>query len=394
MDQTQPPKLSAAPVRRRCVFYVYGFDPAPAERYLRLIKRAGGPGAEVSAMLNQSEHESSWTINAGDVETRFEVLGYEDIIRKFQARPAATRLVSGLYWWAGFAFSGAFRRVFRLTRGPTRLYLYPLVVFAALYGLCLGGLAIGNQVLSGLGGPDLSVWVRVAAAAPLMAGLSRFVERIFYPNMMLALFELMFRLARGASPSAGFEGRIDAFAARIQAARSAGYDEVLLVGHSLGGVLALRALARVMSDDSTGASVNFMTIGSIAGFVAFQGGSGADGYAQDLVKVASAEQVFWLDVSAPRDWFSFGLLDPLLTVDNPPDEARSPRVISAKFGPWRREPDDWRTMFQPMGLHMKYLDAPTRSGAFDFFETTCGNETLRTRYEKRRNSPKAQMRGL
>ncbi|MGB0504561.1 MAG: hypothetical protein ACPGGK_00065 [Pikeienuella sp.] len=391
-DQMHPSEPCATKVRRRCVLYVYGFDPAPAERYRRLVQRAGGPGADVSEIQHFDEHTDGWTVDAGGVTTRFEVLGYEDIIREFQARSAVTRLSSGFRWWADFALSGTFRRVFRLTRGPTRLYLYPLVVFVALYAVCLGGLALVNSGLLFLGGPDISVWFRLIAAAPLMIWLSKSVERIFYPNMMLALFEFMFRMAKGAAPAEAVEHRIGEFAQRIKAVQTEGYDEVLVVGHSLGGLLALRALAKAIPDGDERKPLNFMTIGSIAGFVAFQGGSGAKSYCEDLITVASAKGVFWLDVSAPRDWFSFGLLDPLLTVDDPPSEAQSPRVISAKFGPWQREPDDWRTMFQPMGLHMKYLDAPKRSGAFDFFEVTCGVQTLHGRYKDRRNSPKARIR--
>lgn len=380
-------------VRRRCVLYVYGFDPAPADRYWRLIKRAGGPGAYFSDIDIGEGGIESWTVNAGEVETRFEILGYKDIVHSFQSRSAATRLTSGFYWWGKFVLSGAFSRVFQLSRGPARLFLYPLIVFAALYLVCFGGLALLNLGVIYAGGPNTHMLARVAAALPLMVALSGYVERIFYPNMMLALFEFLFRLAGGARPSHQINQRIANFADRIRTVQREKYDEVLVVGHSLGGYLALRALAQTIGDRAE-RSVNFMTIGSIAGFIAFQGGPGSVAYSNELAKVASSDKVFWLDVSAPRDWFSFGLLDPLLTVDHAPQQARSPRIISAKFGAWRRDPDDWRTMFQPMGLHMKYLDAPTRSGAFDFFEVTCGAQCLRARYSQRRNSPKAKMKQL
>ncbi|MEM7270819.1 MAG: hypothetical protein AAF401_16400, partial [Pseudomonadota bacterium] len=80
-----------------------------------------------------------------------------------------------------------------------------------------------------------------------------------------------------------------------------------------------------------------------------------------------------------------------LLLEDPPLSAKSPRVISAKFGKSKPDPDDKRTRFRAMSLHMKYLSAPDREGGFDFLGVVSGALTLRERFQSRRNSPKAKM---
>ena len=145
--------------------------------------------------------------------------------------------------------------------------------------------------------------------------------------------------------------------------------------------------------DLTGgrANVSLLTLGSVAGYVSCHGGVGAERFAVDVENVASDEDLTWVDVSAPRDWFSFGLVDPLLLLEEPPVEAKSPLVISAKFGKASPDPDDKRTRFRAMGLHMKYLAAPDREGGFDFLSVVSGEQSLKERYQDRRNSPRAKM---
>lgn len=372
------------PIRRRRVFYAYGFDPATAARYRRLIMAAGrgdaGPIAPVSDV------SVGWTVVADGVETTFEVLAYEDIVRRFRDRPAAQGLVQGFAVWLGFLTSGGARRARRLSRGPVRLWLHPFVTLCLfLLAGCLPVLALATMLDAPFAGA-----ISLVLGGTIGLWLSSRAERAAFAHLMLALFEFMFRLARNDGPAAEMEARLDAFADRIAAAPDDA-DEVLVVGHSLGGWVAVRALARALPRLGE-RRVGLLTLGSVAGFIACRGGPGADRYAADVSAVAAADTVFWTDVSAPRDWFSFGLVDPLRMVGDPPESARSPRVISAKFGRFRADPADWRTRFQPMGLHMKYLSAPTLNGGFDPFAAMCGALSLRARYGPRRNSPKAKMR--
>jgi pimeloyl-ACP methyl ester carboxylesterase len=387
MTMTNPPTSSieaVSRVTRRHVFYAYGFDPATAARYRRLIMASGEGHA--SAIAPMSDVSVGWTVTAGSVETTFEVLAYEDIVTKFRSRPAVSRLASGFAAWLGFLSSGGARRAWRLGHGPIWLWLHPLVMTCLF--LLAGYLPI--RVLTMLFDAPFGPLIALICGGALGLWLSYRAERAVFAHLMLALFEFMFRLARGDGPSPEMDARLNAFADSIANAPDDA-DEVLVVGHSLGGWVAVRALAKAASR-LNGRRVGLLTLGSVAGFITCRGGPSAETYAHDVGTIAADRSVFWTDVSAPRDWFSFGLVDPLCMVADPPPGARSPRVISAKFGRFRADPADWRTRFQPMGLHMKYLSAPDVEGGFDPFATMCGPQTLEARYAPRRNSPKAKMR--
>ena len=394
-------------MKRRRVLYAHGFDPATAERYRRLIARSGAERDSappvISPVAQMSDVSEGWRItadaNGERVETVFEILRYEDIVRQWRNRHLHKRLWSGLGGWFGFIFNGGLRRVFAVSKGPGGLFFYPVLMLALFIGL---GVFAGRMAGVGaemLGAPDWASQVGRVIGALVGLFLSVRFERAFFTHLMLSLFDFLFKIAKEEFPSGRLEMRVELFAHRIaecvRSAQEKKVDEILIVGHSLGGLVATRALARAMEQDVdlTGgrAKVSLLTLGSVAGYVSCHGGVGADRYAMDVARVASDEDMTWVDVSAPRDWFSFGLVDPLLLLTDPPLEARSPKVISAKFGKSKPDPDDKRTRFRAMGLHMKYLSAPDQEGGFDFLAVISGELTLKERFEGRRNSPRAKM---
>lgn len=404
-----PAPAKARAVRRRRVIYVHGFDPAPSERYRRLLARAGadrdGPPPTMTPVAPLSDVSEGWRVSArrqggGSVQTVFEILRYEDVVRQWRERPVARRLWSGLSAMARYIRRGGLRRTFAFAVGPGLLFFYPVVM---LLGFLLGGLVLGRYAGEAaeiwLGAPDWASQAGRVVGAVFGFWLSLLLERRFFAHLMLSLFDFLIRIAADEPPAGRLEMRVGAFADRIaaavEAAEDARVDEIVIVGHSLGGLVAVRALAAALERDAdlTGgrAKLSLLTLGSVAGYTACAGGPGADAYAADVARVAMEEDLTWVDVSSPRDSFSFGLVDPLLMIDAPPAEARSPKVISAKFGRFRPDPQDRRTRFRAMGMHMKYLGAPDRAGAFDFFAVVSGPQTLQARFAERRNSPRARM---
>lgn len=344
-----------------------------------------------------------WRITARSegeaVETVFEILRYEDVVRHWQRRPWPERFWTGFGSLARFVASGGWWRTFHLAKGPAGLFFHPVFMLATFLftGLTAGRLL--GELAESFGAPDWSSQLGRLVGLGVGIWVSLRLERVFFAHLMLALFDFMIRVAEGKPPLGRLAARIDAFADRIvecvAEANLNKVDEILIVGHSLGGLVATHALAQAIERDvdlgGGRAKLSFLTLGSVAGFVACRQGVGAEDYSRSALRIASTEDVAWVDVSSPRDWFSFGLVDPLLLTDAPPREARSPLVISAKFGKFQPDPEDKRTRFRAMGLHMKYLAAPDRAGGFDFFAVAAGGQTLANRFETRRNSPKARM---
>lgn len=390
------------------MLYAHGFDPATAERYRRIMARSGAERDSAPPVLSQvaqmSDVSEGWRVTSDTggerVETVFEILRYEDIVRQWQGRPLPKRLWTGLTGWFGFILNGGLRRVFTVAKGPAGLFFYPVLMLALFIGLgVFAGRMAGEAAEAYLAAPGWASQVGRAIGALIGLYLSNRLERAFFTHLMLALFDFLFKIAKEEFPAGRLEMRIELFAHRItecvNTAKEKKVDEILVVGHSLGGLVAVRALARAMEQDVdlTGgrAKVSLLTLGSVSGYVSCHGGVGADRFATDVGRIASDEDLTWVDVSAPRDWFSFGLVDPLLLIKEPPVEAKSPRVISAKFGKSSPDPEDRRTRFRAMGLHMKYLAAPDQEGGFDFLSVVSGEQSLKERFQDRRNSPRAKM---
>ena len=273
---------------------------------------------------------------------------------------------------AGYLTDGALirlpRRTLALAISPHAVALTPVIGIAAVSTSPLPqALIIGGGL--------------VAFAALLLIRL----------KMILAadLFAYMHVLARAGTPEARAHAER---VAELTGEITLDADETLIVGHSLGGLAAIEAVAGLLQRLPQDGRLSLMTLGSVHGIVLAQQGAGRDRLARAIAAIASDPRVFWLDVSSPRDAFCVPLTDPLLQIGT---EARpgmtSPRVISARLANAPRIPGDRRTVFSAMRRHMGYLLAPVDGSGFDYADIVTGPETLAERFKDRGNSPKARM---
>lgn len=382
------------------MLYIHGFDPAATERYRRMIARAGadraGKPPVVTPVGELSAISDGWRVtHAQDgetVETVFEVLRYEDIIGQWRDRSMAERLLTAAAGYFAHFRHGGFRRVFAAAKRPALLSLYPVAVLLAfmIAGLILGGYF--GAGLEALGAPGWTM--PLSRVGGVVAGLwaSQRLERRLFAHIMLTLYDFMFRLAADDAPSGRLEMRVELFARRlvecVARARENQVDEIMVVGHSLGALVAIKTLARALRHDAdlTGgdARVSLLTLGSVAPHVAAQGGEGAEHFADEVATVAMDEDLTWVDVVSPRDWFCFGDADPALLMTDGRAGLRSPRRLSARFGRSAPHPDDPSPRFRAMGLHMKYLLSHDRNGGFDFFALASGPAPLSAIAERKR----------
>lgn len=357
-------------ILRRNVFYLHGFDPASTARYRRIFAQASARhGVEVA---DSETGGDGWTSRRDGVLTGFHYLRYEDLVRAYQAGGLMVRLGRGLRMLAGYVADGALlrlpRRVLALAVSPYAVALSPVI-----------GLAIASWL------SDVTIYAMVGVLA-LGA-----VLMLLHLKLILAadLFAYMRELAHGEGPAAdACEDRLDALAREIRIEA----DETLIVGHSLGGVAAIRAAADLLDRLPEGTSFGLLTLGSVHGIVLAQRGAGRDRLAAAIARICSDPRVFWVDVSSPRDAFCVPLTDPLLQIGAAARTGMtSPRVISAPLAHAPRIPGDRRTLFTAMRRHMGYLLAAPEGAGFDYADTVTGTQTLAQRFGPRHNSPKARM---
>lgn len=294
-------------------------------------------------------------------------------MRAYQQGSLLSRLGRGLRKLAGYAADGA---LLRLPRRTLVLALSPYAVAVAP--------VVGLAATSSLPAPQMLLISGTLLISALLL--------LWHLKMILAadLFAWMRDVARGTGRVAqDMEERLAELVEKISPGDA---DETLIVGHSLGGLAAIRATSSLLDTLPGDARLNLLTLGSVHGIVLAQRGAGRDRLAAAIAQIAGDPRVFWVDVSSPRDAFCVPLTDPLLQIDDRAQPGmRSPLVISAQLARSPRIPGDRRTLFPAMRLHMGYLLAAPEGAGFDYADIVCGGSDLSQRFAGRGNSPKARM---
>lgn len=378
------PASQDRPVRRRRVFYVPGYDPFPPRRYRELYRRESAAQSAVTgyqvamAASAPTGARFGWGVDARidgqDVETRFEVLVWSDIVQESMA--GGVLATYGQLVRTGWLYlrTGALLRLMKLRQGPVIAALYPVVVLLAQLGLAvLLGLWAGRLVASGIGA--FAFWPVFLAIGAAVLCTFRAIDARIYAYYLMQDYAFSAQ-DQGANPKA-LEARLDGFAQTVAEAMTEDWDEVLVIGHSTGAQIGVSLLARLHRSDAlpkTGPALSLLTLGQVIPMVSFL--PEAHSLRADLHHLAGQDRIAWVDVSAPADGASFALCDPVAVTGVAPEPQRWPLVISAAYS-HSLSPDRLHAMrWKFLRLHFQYLCAFDHPEGFDYFRTTAGPQTL------------------
>jgi hypothetical protein len=391
-----PPYPAARAVRKRCVFYLSGFDPKGAAHYHALYRDEAAAQALVSGLhvavgrrQKTADGNAFWelaaTTPAGAVQTRYEFLRWDDIVRQHWPRSQG-RLVKDLVTttWLNLR-TGALWRMFRLAWPPVLAIFLPFVLLCAVI--------VGAPLLA-----TLAVWVTPASwgiwAAALMAAatlagwsvLALQLEKKFNMAWLLRSYAFTARQAAGDAPQldARLQQHAETLLARIRSAVEDEVDEVLVVGHSSGTMMAATVLANALRLDPAlgrrGPTVSLLTLGQWMPLLATL--PKADRFRDDLHCLATAAGIDWIDFSAPPDGCCFALVNPARAFgDKASVVTDRPKLLSPRFADMFDAADYAAIRRDRFRCHFQYLMASRKSVPYDYFAITAGNQTLAGRYQ-------------
>ena len=387
--------MSPSAVRRRHVFFLNGFDPKGASYYHRLYREEAARQSavtdtvyEVGPRSRGDNGNSSWQVtcrSGPDVaETTFEFVQWDDIVRAHWPRNGWQVLVGSLRGYqAALASLESLKKVWRVSPRTLVALAYPAVfwLLALAAGLACGAaLAWMARTAVGPGLPATVPWVAAALGALGMWWGALAWERRLNTTWLLRIYQFAGDWRRGRTPS--LPPRLDALANEVARRLSdPQVDEVLLVGFSVGSLLAVSAAARVQQRAAAGGTpsldrLSMVTLGHCIPLLGLM--AGADGFRGELARLGQDPQLRWVDFSSPTDWGSFALVDPLAICLGPagPGRPHSPRMLSPRF----------HTMFEPAHyaqiirnkrrMHLQYLMAGERPALYDYFAITAGPASL------------------
>jgi len=348
---------------KRKVFYVGGFDPRGVRFYYNLAKEQLGRYADktgeavtMSSRRKASAIRSDWTIrnDTADATTDYSFLRWEDIVQQAWIRNPVQLALRAARVYAGYLRLFDFATVRKLATGPLVTMLYPpilsilLPLLLALPVFLIALLWLPWWLALGLG-----LVIGGAGAIPLL-------------NAIRAPWLLRFAVFNGefgdGEGSPALQARLDAFADEIAKDLHGDHDEVLLVSHSNGSILAMLLMARLLKryDGILPANFVLVTYGHCIPLVACR---------RDAVRFharlryLSRQDFRWIDIGSPPDGAAFFGANPLLLVGPSP----RPRIelLSPRFHRFY-EPETyhkgWRNKYE---IHFDYLRVGDRVSPLD-----------------------------
>jgi len=396
------PTTAIQVVRRRHVFFLSGFDPKGASHYYALFQALAQStintmSVTIGARQRNPAGNSIWEIKAvtpggAACETTYEFCQWDDIVRSNWPRSVWRLLIDMWVAYVRMLSSGEIFTVWRLSRKTLVGLIYPLVVFG-------GGLLLALSM-----GAGVAAVMREVGRGPVAAGAAALMtialiiwgtlklEKKLNTTWLVRIFSFSGKYACSQLPE--LEDRLNTMARHIaEKIRVRDVDEILIVGFSVGSILAVSSLARALeasnpqgqdaSDARQGKpTISLVTLGHCIPMLGLL--PQAQVFRAELGALAQASGLYWLDFSSPTDWGSFALVDPV-------EACRIALKANTQKNPTMRSPR-FHTLFTPTTyarvkrdkrrMHMQYLMPGELLAEYDFLAITCGTLTLHQRYGK------------
>jgi len=367
--------MTAPTISKRIVFHIGGFDPfTPPEgahrRFLRELcrfERTWSVTASV-ATPNVSADEIKWNVVTSGpnwrVETDYRLVRWDDVIETFSRQPMWRRLPLGILAFFDFVSAGALWGYFRTNWHYAVFFLYPFILFGIL---AVVAIIAGTFVCRG----------SASTSAGTMAGLAAFVALLAGPWRWLHLAPLfddwIFSRTYIRSGDLLLKQKLDRIAGElVVAARQSVADEILLIGHSLGAVLAIDLMARALALDPSlglaGPRVAFLSIGSSVLKIGLH--RDAKSFRAAVERVASAPGVFWGDYQARIDIMNFYNTNPIAEMAL--TTAVGPVVRLVEIGQMLEHVVYRQMRLRFFRLHCQFISGNDRRAAYDYFMLVSG----------------------
>jgi len=376
-------------IQQRHVFYLSGFDPRGAAFYHRTFKeesskqsKINGINVSVGPRKKYNDFSQTWKIKAQDqgetVDTQYEFLRWDDIIRKHWVKSLLSIFLDFIYVAWIFITTGTLKRVAKASRTPAITGLYPAVFIAVSGLLAILLWFISVMVFSAfqLGWLGWIVGFALFVAVVVVAKVWGDNINVFW---LLRIYAFTARWAAGDIST--LDERIEVFAERIdEVLLTNKADEVVLVGHSVGSMLAVAVAARVaekIDQRQVKQSLNMITLGECIPLLSLLPNAGS--IRKDLSYLSCADNIFWVDYTSPADGACFPLVDPVKVSLLKEPYCHSPVLLSARFYKLFSSENYQKIRRKFYQMHFLYLMSNDNLGQYDYFAMMLGKQHLKQR---------------
>lgn len=388
-------------VQRRAVFFIGGYDPKTPEAFFKRLRKeisrfdtlwgtqsvvlpvAENPDSEIGrAMIETGCEGEGWKTT-----TEFNFLALDSIVMADFSRPLAVRLWKYLVAFGDFVVSGP---AFQFFARAWRFGLYFLYPFLTLVLFALAGIGA-----AGLLSPWLGLFSPLAGIGVFALALALLGKK--WPiNHLMDLWSFSLNFMRGRRPDA--EALMQHFAqAIVQRVGEGRYDEVILIGHSTGGMLMLDVAARCIALDSGFSTrarhVSILTLGSTALKAGYH--PAAQNFRDGVQRLTDDGKLEWVEVQCLTDVINFYKTDPVSEMKLRRAPGRVFPIVRTVRIRDMLQPETYKRVKRNLfRVHYQYVFGNTKPYWYDFFQVCCGPISLVKRAKNQITGGRAPKEGI
>jgi hypothetical protein len=367
--------MPRTPVAKRVVLHIGGYDPitthaSAQRRFVREIarfQRTWSVKAIVDGLRDIAD-QIQWNVTTTgpdwQVETDYHLVRWHDVIEAFGRRSIGSRISVGILAFLDFVLAGTLWRYLLTNWRYAVFFLYPFVMFGLLIAVAF---LIGAFAFKITGSIPIAIGGGLFGFAALLAGPWRWLQ-------LGNLFDdwiFSRQYIRSGNPE--IERRLDRLAAELVAAASnSAADEILVIGHSLGAVLAVDLLDRALKlDPALGRNktpVTFLSVGSSILKIGLH--PKAIRFRTMVERVANSRAIFWGDYQALVDPLNFYKSRPMAEMGLSTEDEATVRVV--RFSRMLDDDIYQRIRLNFFRLHCQFVSGNDKRTSYDYFMLVCG----------------------
>jgi len=373
--------MPRTPVPKRLVFHVGGYDPItrPASAQQRFVRemarfqRAWSVKAIVDG-LRDSADQTQWNVTTTGpnwlVETDYHLVRWDDVIEAFGRRSIGSRIPHGILAFLDFVLAGTLWRYVLTNWRYAGFFLYPFVMFGLLIAAAF---LIGAFAFKITGSIPIAIGGGLFGFAAVLAGPWRWL------NLGDLFDDWIFSREYIRSGNSNIAQKLDRLAAElVAAANNSAADEILVIGHSLGAVLAVDLLDRALKlDPALGRNkipVTFLSVGSSILKIGLH--PKAIRFRRMMERVAKSRAIFWGDYQALVDPLNFYKSRPMAEMGLSTEDEPTIRVV--RFSLMLDDDIYQRIRLHFFRLHCQFISGNDRRALYDYFMLVCGPVTAKS----------------
>lgn len=366
---------------RRAVFFIAGFDPNGAQYLYWLFRQEIGKDnalygrtTKIGRLATDGDGLPGWHVETADagrpVTVDYTVLSPRQVVvGNYYVRDVFRLIAAYVLGFIAFVRSGA---ILYLPKAPLPAMLALIYVALAVPGFFWIGTKLAHWPMLLL--PE-SVGVTWRLIGRLAGGLI-FLQAVYLAERAIWLYFFVSALRMLTLQAAGRAHALDRMVAdwvRIVAARQDArrYDEVLVVGHSIGSIQGIEMAERLICDPACAGRLSLLTIGSADALLSCQ--RNAARFHAATAAVATAPDLVWVEYWAPTDAICRGWIDPVAfaRIDLGGRPQRGPAMRKVDLGAMYPGLNPKRVPFNLVKQHFLYLSAGAARTDYSYFQTIC-----------------------